>query len=270
MTNGQGPANPVTWIGVDKLVVDTVVNTRPLREGRVAQLAEDFDPDLVGVIHVSPRDRGMYAIIDGQHRVEAVRRALGGDQNVPCWVHRRIHTAKQASLFVGLNNSAKVPVLYEFLGRVNANQPDAVAIANIVESVGLKFSGTQSPGNIRCVGALQSVYAGAEDRGVGAKALALTLKVVLDAWGPTEVAVMGSVIEGIGLVILRYGDQLDPEALIQKLAASKGGALALLGQARQVKEMRGGTVARGFAGQVVTLYNKGRRIAALTDWWTRQ
>lgn len=267
MTSSPQAVNPVVWIGVDKLMVDTDVNTRPLRQARVDQLARDFDPDLVGVIHVSPRDRGMFAIIDGQHRVQAVRDALGTDQVVPCWVHKRIHTAKQASLFVGLNNSAKVPAIYEFIGKVNANQPTAVAIATVVTDAGLRLDANQGDGNIRCVATLQRLYELGVEAGIGPKALAQALRVVIDAWGPTNSALGGSIVEGVGLVILRYGDQLDLASLIQKLSGSKGGPLALLGQARIVKEWRGGTVPRSVAGTIVTLYNKGRRNGALSDWW---
>ncbi len=265
-TNGQA-VNPVTWIGVDKLVLDPVINTRPMTPTRVAVLARDFDPDLVGVIHVSPRDRGTYAIIDGQHRVQAVREALGADQVVPCWIHKGIRTAKQASLFVGLNNSAKVPPLFQFMGRVNANQPIAVAIAGIIEDAGLKLTAAAGDGKIRCVASLERVYAGSGDPVAGARALRLALKVVTEAWGKTASAVSGSIVEGVGLMILRYGDQVEIDSLISKLASSKGGAQALLGQARALKDWRGGTVSRAVAGSVVNVYNRGRRVGALADWW---
>lgn len=267
MASSNQPVNPVTWIGVDKLVLDPVINTRPMRLSRVAQLAQDFDPDLVGVIHVSPRDKGTYAIIDGQHRVQAVRDALGSDQVVPCWVHKGIRTAKQASLFVGLNNSAKVPPLYQFMGRVSANQPQAVAISEIIEEAGLTLDANARDGTIRCVASLERVYSGFGDPVAGARALRLALRVVTQAWGPTTSALGGSVVEGIGLVILRYGDQIEIDSFISKLSSSKGGAPALLGQARAAKDWRGGTVARAVAGTAVTLYNRGRRTQLLADWW---
>lgn len=267
MVASPQPVNPVTWIGVDKLVLDPVINTRPMTPARVAVLARDFDPDLVGVIHVSPRDKGTYAIIDGQHRVQAVRDALGTDQVVPCWIHKGIRTAKQAALFVGLNNSAKVPPLFQFMGRVNANQPVAVAISQIIEDAGLKLDANARDGTIRCVASLERVYLGAGDPVAGARALRIALRVVTEAWGRTTSAVSGSVVEGVGLMILRYGDQVEVDTLISKLAGNKGGALALLGQARALKDWRGGTVSRAVAGSVVSIYNRGRRVGALADWW---
>lgn len=262
------PAPPVVWIPVNKLFVDTDVNTRPLRQSRVDELAENFDPDLIGVLDVAPRDRGMYAIIDGQHRAEAVRQALGTDQNVPCWVHKRISKAKQASLFVGLNNSSKVPPLYQFIGRVNANEPKASAISDIVTAAGLKLETNARDRTIRCVSAMERIYEGQGDAHAGPKALESSLSIIINAWGPTPSALNGSIVEGVGLVLLRYRDQVDHEALTQKLATTKGGPAALVGQARALKDWRGGTVARSVAGAVVTIYNKGRRAGALGDWWS--
>lgn len=259
---------PVVWIPVNKLFVDPDVNTRPLQAARVQRLAENFDPDLIGVLDVAPREHGRYAVIDGQHRAEAVREALGADQNVPCWVHKRITKAKQASLFVGLNNSAAVPPLYQFIGRVHADDPKAVAIMELLNAAGLKLESGARDGTIRCVSTLEKIYNGAGDPSAGPKALANTLSIIINAWGATTSSMNGSIVEGIGLVLLRYRDQVDHEALVQKLATTKGGPAALLGQARALKDWRGGTVPRAVAGAVVTIYNKGRRAGALGDWWS--
>lgn len=259
---------PVVWIPVNKLFVDSDVNTRPLQQARVDRLAENFDPDLVGVLDVAPREHGRYAIIDGQHRAQAVRQALGEDQNVPCWVHKRITKAKQASLFVGLNNSSAVPPLYQFIGRVNAGEAKAVAIHDIVTAAGLKLETSARDNTIRCVSALERIYTGGGDYTAGPKALESALSIIINAWGATTSSLNGSIVEGVGLVLLRYRDQIDTEALIQKLATTKGGPAALLGQARALKDWRGGTVPRCVAGAVVTIYNKGRRTGALGDWWS--
>lgn len=264
--NAEGTP-PVVWIPVNKLFVDPDVNTRPLQAARVAKLAENFDPDLIGVLDVAPRENGRFAIIDGQHRAESVRVALGSDQNVPCWVHKRITKAKQASLFVGLNNSAAVPPLYQFIGKVNAGQAKAVAIMEILTTAGLKLETSARDGTIRCVATLEKLYDGQGDPTAGPKALENALSIIINAWGPTTSALNGSIVEGIGLVLLRYRDQVDHEALIQKLATTKGGPAALLGQARALKDWRGGTVPRAVAGAVVTIYNKGRRTGAIGDWW---
>lgn len=262
------------WLPLKKLVYDPVINTRPLSPTTVKRLVADFDPEFLGVIHVAPRSDGNFAIIDGHHRVTAAKQALGLDQKVECKVHRRIRTAKQAALFVGLNNSKKVGPLYDFIARLNSNEPVAKTIEGIVEEHGLRIEASPAEGVIRCVAALQTVYWGGVRNGKTLnpeshpKALSETVRVITSAWGTGPAAVNGQLLEGVGLVILRYGDRLDIDRLISRLASYPGGAGGLLGHARGLRDLRGGQIGRAAAAAIVTAYNKGTRSGKLEEWWS--
>ncbi len=77
----------------------------------------------------------------------------------------------------------------------------------------------------------------------------------------------GAIIEGIGLVKLRYGQHAENNMLAKRLARCSGGASGLLGKARGSREIHGGPVARNVAAVVVDLYNRRKRGNKLESWW---
>ena len=111
---------------------------------------------------------------------------------------------------------------------------------------------------MRCVTALKKVY-GFD----GGKALALTLETVVAAWGRTEAAVDGKIIEGVGLVHCHYNGAIDLAALSKKLAKYPGGASGLLGDAKGLRQFRHASLPRCVAETVIETYNVGRKTGRL-------
>ncbi len=60
---------------------------RDLDATRVERMSSELDRTLLGLLEVSARDDGRYAIIDGQHRWAVVRFAGGDDAHLVCQVH---------------------------------------------------------------------------------------------------------------------------------------------------------------------------------------
>ena len=57
----------IQWVRLDQMKINPQAQ-RSLNDSWAATLAEEFNPDLMGFVHVSHRD-GWYYVIDGQHRV---------------------------------------------------------------------------------------------------------------------------------------------------------------------------------------------------------
>src|SRR5436853_1045819 len=92
----------VTNMKPSQLMVDHSVQ-RPLDGVRVASIAGDFEPESIGVIHVSRRSNGTYHVMDGQHRVAAMR-VLGMDETpVPTHLYEGLSKAAEARMFRRLN-----------------------------------------------------------------------------------------------------------------------------------------------------------------------
>lgn len=256
------------WLVVGTLSFDDRIQ-RPLNQSRAATIARDFNPDAVGLITVNERPDGVRAVIDGMHRVEALKLMGWESQKVECRVFKGLTLQQEAQLFLDLNKTARVQPIVSFLRRVTAAEGIACTINDIARSFGLVIDGQPGDGHLAAVVAVERVYRG--DRGMSKgthpKVLKDTLKVITDAWGPVATGLNGDIILGVGLLFHRYGKAVDSAVLTNKLASLTGGPAGLLGLGRTYRSLRGGTVAQAVAGAVVDLYNKGRRTHRLGDWW---
>ncbi len=253
------------FIPLRELFVDPVVQ-RALNQGWASQIAKEFDPDHMGVVTVSERADGRYAVIDGQHRIAAVRQLFDDDtQKIECKVHRGLTTEEEAAMFVGLNNFKRPSGVQLFLKNVIAGDPEAVEINDIVKRQGFRVNGAATDGNITCVGALQSIYHGFGGHKAPANPTLLTqtMIVVKNAWGISKDGANGSVVEGVALLIAARAKMLDYADLSHRLATFPGGPSGLLGRARGVAAVSGGRIPLAVADVIVDIYNKGRRICKL-------
>lgn len=271
-TRNRGETGDVEWLPVSELQFDEEIN-RPVNKARVDSIAASFNPEWVGVLTVSERTNGRgvgYFIIDGQHRARALMKMGWADQRVPCHVRRDLTQSDEAGLFVGLNTTAKPSAYQRFAKSVLAGDPEAVAISDIVKSVGMSISDQQADGQINAVSTLEAVYRGGRrSGGQDPHALLTTLRIATNAWGKTANAVNGQIIHGLGLVVRRYGTKIDHDELLKKLAPFPGGPAGLLGRARGLRDIRGGSVANCVAAVIVDTYNKGKRSGAVADWWAK-
>lgn len=244
------------WITVSDLTVNPRAQ-RDLRPGWAAQIATAFDPDRFQPPLVSYRD-GEYHIIDGQHRIEALRIMGWETQQVQCWVYENKSEAEEADLFLWHNNRKAVNAFDKFQIGVVAERADEQDINRIVLAHGLKVS--QSDNGIRAVGALRKVYAH------GPKVLARTLRIVRDSYG--DDGLDGHVIEGIGLLCARYNGELDEGAAVSRLSTARGGIGALNSRAYMYKKTLGKPLSQCVAASAVELINAGRGGKKLPGWWT--
>lgn len=257
-------------IPLGELRVDPAAQ-RQLVPSHVARIAADFDPSLVGVIYVSKRKDGYY-IVDGQHRVAAMR-AAGYDKTalVEAIVFQEIDRAAEAVRFNGLNTTKQVQAIDRFRVRVTAGDPVAVAIDGILSNAGLRVSGNPSPGAFAAVLAAEKVYTGAVVKSAEPTPWAFeeTIKTLREAWGVERDAYGASIIEGLGAFLIRYKDA-DRQKLARCLAKLDGGALRLIHRSKIRREVSGGTLWRSVAMTIVDVYNSGRRTTALPPWDDRR
>jgi hypothetical protein len=253
----------VEWVRVSDIHTDPRVNTRPVDEAWVASKKDTFDPFKLGLPLVSRRDDNTYVCLDGQNRVALLRAVGWGDQCIQCQVMTGLTVPQEADLFLGHNDRRDVKKVYKFLAEVTAQKDDSVEMNRIVRGAGWRVGQIASGTTISAVAALERIYQA--DLREKYATLARTLYVVTEAWGRRPEAVRGQVLLGIAGVLRRYRDQIDVALLVKKLSTSPGPD-SVYGMGRNVKDMRGGTVASGVSEVVVSLYNKGRRVNLLNDW----
>lgn len=128
---------------------------------------------------------------------------------------------EEAALFLARNDRRAIQPFDRFRIRITAGEPGPCDIERIVNAAGLAIGrggegrSTSSPSP-----PLENVYSGGRiNTKAGPAALAKTLKTIEGAWGRQTANFAGVVTEGIGLVHLRYGAQVNEEHLVARLAA---------------------------------------------------
>lgn len=245
------------WLTVNDLRVDEETQ-RDLRPGWAAQIAADFDPDRFTPPLVSVRD-GVPYVIDGQHRIEAMRLMGWGDQQVQCWVHDGLSIADEADLFLWHNNRKGIQAFDKFRIAVAAERPVETDVNRIVLANGLRVAINVDRG-VSAVGALLTVYK------MGAKTLGKTLRILDNSYG--DPGLRGELIHGVGLMVARYGDDLDEKVTIDRLRSARGGLGALQTKAAMYRKTLGRPMPHCVAAAAVEIINAGQRGKRLPGWWS--
>lgn len=250
------------WVRLGQIRVNQEVQ-RELRVAHVEHLLANFDPDQLGTPELSFRN-GFYYVMDGQHRIEALKRWLGDeweDQCVECWVASGLDEKQEAEEFLRLNDKLNVNAFQKFKVAVRAGRPTETDIDKIVRGEGLCVSQQQVPGAIRAVGTLKKVFT--RD---GEGCLARALRIASGAYG--DAGLEAPIIDGFGLLCGRYNGELKDGEASKALAAALGGVNGLVNSAEMLRQKTGNVKSQCVAATAVELINrKRRRNEKLASWW---
>jgi hypothetical protein len=235
------------------------LSQRDLNQNRVDHIVATFDLEQIGTPTVNLRD-GIYWVIDGQHRIQALREIGWEDQQVQCWTYEGLTEEEEAEKFLKLNDYLAVNALAKFRVSVQAGRAVECDIDRIVRALGLVVSADRVPGGIGAVGTLRRVYERA-----GAAVLRQTLTLVRDAYGDSGME--AAVIDGLGLFVHRYGSEVDFGATVTRLTNAHGGAHGLLGKAENIRRATGNQKNHCVAAAAVEIINAGRGGKKLPTWW---
>src|SRR5262245_21165793 len=235
---------------------------REVKQSWVDALAADFDLDQLGYPFVNRRSDNSLYVVDGQHRVAALRQLNLGDQSIQCFTWYGLSEEEEAKRFLKLNNRLIVGAFPKFMIGVTAGEDEPVQIKYIVERVGLKISLDRQPGSIHAVSALRRAYR------FSPEVLYRTLQLTKIAYGDSGHG--APVINGFALLIDRFADMLDDEAVAERLGSARGSVGGLLGRANALRLTTGAPLSSCVAAAAQELWNSrpksfgGRN---LPNWW---
>lgn len=246
------------WVPLKQMRVNPLAQ-RALNQARVNQLAACFEVEQMGAPVVSHRG-GWYYLIDGQHRIEALKLWLGSweDQQAQCWCYEGLSEAQEADIFLKLNDTLPVHAFAKFKVSVQAGRDAEADVDRIVRALGLRIA--RGSGGISAVATLRRVYS----RG-GPAVLSRALRIIRDAYG--EAGLDGPVIEGIGLLCQRYDGDLSEQRAIERLSLAHGGVSGLISRAGQLRQSTGSGAAQCVAAAAVEVINRGSGGRKLPGWW---
>lgn len=196
---------------------------RELDQKRAESMARNFDPKLMGVAVVSRRADGSMVRIDGQHRFAAAIAAGFGDTPFLVEAYDNLTPREEAELFLRLNGGrSPVGAIDKYKARLQAHEPTALEIKQILGRHGLRIAKAPSRGVIMAVQAVENAY----HHGTLEKVLR-----VLVAWleGDSS-AFEGDIIRGMSAFFVAFPDA-DPMHMASRL--DKYGPPKLLSRLRR-------------------------------------
>lgn len=232
---------------------------RELNQSWVSRIARAFEVEEMGNPVVNHRD-DLFYVIDGQHRIEALKLWLGPDwedQQVECQVYEGLTEQQEAERFLRLQSRLTPAAFDAFRVAVSAGRADEAHISEIAASLGLSIA--RSKRGISATGTLKRVYAQG-----GPDVLERTLATIRDAYG--EAGFDAVIIDGIGLFWRRY-PRVSQERVVKKLADASGGAGALVNRANHLRLATGHPKAQCAAAAVVDIVNRGGGGNKVPSWW---
>ena len=225
---------------------------RSLSMKHVEKAAENFDLRQINPVKVSRRD-GVNYVFNGQHTIEIVA-LVSGSRDTPVWcmIYDDLDYEEEADIFANQLKYTKALLPYEiFMANIEAGNDKQLLIKDVVESYGMKITGSKTPGGICAVGTLEEIF----DR-FGYHALDRTLRLCIGAWEGDYNSFSGNMLKGIAILINTYGDSLNDDMFKEKL-----GACSVKEIVRTARERQNGSM--GYAEALLNIYNKKLKGAAL-------
>ncbi len=247
------------WVPLARMRVNPHAQ-RELNEARVNKILANLDLEQIGTPTVNLRDNH-YWIIDGQHRVEAMRRFGFEKDTYQCWTYEGLTEEEESEKFLKLNDQLAVDLMSKFKVGVQAGREEDCDINRVVMAQGLLISRERVDGAIQAVGTVQRVYRRADGATLGR-----TLRIIRDSFG--DAGFQAPVIDGVGRLAARYNGQLDDQTLVKNLRTLSGGVTGLLQRAEITRRATGTQKGDAVAATLVEIANRGKRGSGrLPAWW---
>lgn len=241
-----------------------LVTQREFRKAHGDRIASQLDLNKLGFPIINHRD-GNYWVVDGQHRIYALRENGFEKDTLDCEVYEDMSDAEMADIFLGRDERKPIPLYDKFHVACTAGRRRERDIQRTVEANGQKISRDKTDGGISAVGALAKVYDMSGDVVLGQ-----VIRTVNLGFGGDPIGFDRSIIEGLGLVYNRYNGHTNEKQLGSKLAELRHGARELIRKAETIRERTGNQKHQCIAATVVDIYNRGlgpRAANRLPSWW---
>lgn len=222
-------------------------------------LAAHFTMEKYKPIDVSFRN-GKYYVIDGQHRLYAMKKCNGGDCSILCYVHYGMTEHDEAMFFLDQMNGVK-PILTTDRMRIRYEIGDEVVVDMVrgAEMAGfyIDFGTNKSNNRIVALAALEQAY-----KALGSAEYCKMLVTLKKAYNGRSDSLVREMLMGMALFFKTYKDKFDPNVLAATLKKNTA-PMDIIIEGRSFgrqhnghSELRNG---RPFAVAILNAYNKRRK-----------
>jgi len=258
-------------VAIDEITVDPrIQRIEGIDHRRVAKMVANFEPESLGVITVSQRDDGTLVALDGMHRCEVCRQKnYTRPLNAEVFIGATLE--EEARIFLSHNSGKSPSKISMFLVRVHMGDPVADDITGIAALHGWIISHSNFPGHIYAVDALERVYrngGGTVSDGTHPELTDRVLELVTAAWEHDQTAVNQAMLLAVAQLVGRFGPSVDTAKIVAEMQDTRPGVL--IGKAKTLRDLQGGTVPAALAKILAGMHNKKRRTNLLPEWvWIR-
>jgi hypothetical protein len=201
----------IELIALDDIII--LPYQRGLNNAKVQRIAADFDGARLGVLVVSKHGPHEYAIIDGQHRLHALRQL--GIQNAICVVVLGMTYEDEATYFRNQSvNTNPLNAFALYTAGVEAGDEHCLRIAGILTKNNYDVGTKSEPMVITAVNALSMIM-----RIHGEAALDLTLQYISAAWHGDPIALRREMLAGVAQFAYRFGEKVPVEQFVKRLGS---------------------------------------------------
>lgn len=227
---------------------------RPVERRIVNKLVREWDLVYLTPLVVSHRD-GRYHLIDGQHRVAAMRRIYGGDVRSECIVHEGLTYRDEAAMYLRFDKSIKRITKRQSVKAMLESKTDTrpQIIKDLLKQAGFHWAlGSRNPADyyINVTSTLFRVY----DL-LGPEGFRHLFIMLAYTWKGAPSSVTARMISGTALFLKTYMEELDDYVFTLRLSAIYPSEISRMAQ----EDSRPGNSPTRVARVLLDLYNKGCR-----------
>lgn len=240
------------FVAVKNLSVIWRQSQRPFVESHAKRIAAEFDTDKFDPPVVTlPNGSGHYHIVEGQHRVWAVRSVFGDNEMLKCRQVQASDPARAAEIFLGINSGRKsIKPVAKFNVSVTALREPETTISRLVNKLGYRVQASKVDYSISAVSSLIYVH-----ERQGFDILHATLVMLDKSWPGDVTAFQGDMIRGYA-VFLNEFPHVDARRLIDVIPKAFS-PNQLIAAARLYAEQHKFALLEGLSETLRARYNRG-------------
>lgn len=191
---------------------------RPVDEKEVDRLIREWDERLLDPLVVSFRD-GKFNLVDGQHRVAAMRKKNGGNEVMAvCKIYSGLTYEQEAELCYKLDKAKKRLSLSQSTNALaeSGTDEDVAKIKRLVERNGFRWAlGKRSGKDYEIVSTRAVINA---YRLLGADDFSRMLRILDSTWHGESHSLHAVVISGLALFLITYGTEFNERTFVKRLS----------------------------------------------------
>lgn len=247
---------------VSRIQIDPTVQRR-LDNNRVDKMIANMNFEAIGVLTTNLRDTGGLYAVDGQHRIDALKKGGWPDHLVVTNQYTGLSLKAEAFLFELLNTTKQPQPLDFFKARVLSGDPATLDMYRILTERNWKITMESGDNRFAAIKSLENLYR------LSAVVAERAVDLLTRAWNGADSSLDFRLLTGLGHLLLRYGDLVDDDRMVKKLHEYSGGPAALIAAMATFRSTMRNKAKDAMAFVIVGAYNHGaREHNQLPQWGT--